>query len=86
MPNMSGLEATAAIRVLERGTGKHLPIVAMTAHAMKGDEESCLKAGMDAYVSKPINAGQLIEAIAALTVAELTGADPETAEPARASD
>jgi CheY-like chemotaxis protein len=64
MPNMSGLEAAAAIRALERGTGKHVPIVAMTAHAMKGDEESCLKAGMDAYVSKPIQPGHLMEVIA----------------------
>jgi two-component system sensor histidine kinase/response regulator len=64
MPNMSGLEATAAIRTLERGTSKRVPIVAMTAHVMKGDQESCLSAGMDAYVSKPIRPGELMEMIA----------------------
>ena len=64
MPNMSGLEAAAAIRALERGTGKHVPIVAMTAHAMKGDREICLAAGMDGYLSKPIKPGQLMEVIA----------------------
>ena len=66
MPNMGGLEAVAAIRARERGTGKHVPIVAMTAHAMKGDQESCLAAGMDAYVSKPIHPVHLMEVIAAV--------------------
>jgi len=54
MPRMDGLQATEKIRSLEKETGKHIPIVAMTAHAMKGDEEKCLSAGMDAYISKPI--------------------------------
>jgi PAS domain S-box-containing protein len=54
MPRMDGLQATEAIRSLEEGTGRRMPIVAMTAHAMKGDEERCLSAGMDAYISKPI--------------------------------
>jgi len=63
MPGMDGLEATAAIRNGERGSGRHLPIIAMTAHAMKGDEERCLAAGMDGYVSKPIAAKELVEAI-----------------------
>ncbi|MGA2039426.1 MAG: response regulator [Bryobacteraceae bacterium] len=67
MPNMSGLDATAAIRVLERGTGKHLPIVAMTAHAMKGDQERCLEAGMDDYLSKPIQPEYMMEVIARVT-------------------
>ncbi|HKS97183.1 MAG TPA: response regulator [Terriglobia bacterium] len=66
MPDMSGFEATGTIRERERATGAHLPIVAMTAHAMKGDRERCLKAGMDGYVSKPIQAKELLATIAAL--------------------
>lgn len=61
MPVMDGFEATAAIRALEAMSGDHLPIVALTAHAMKGDLERCLGAGMDAYVSKPIRAAELYE-------------------------
>jgi CheY-like chemotaxis protein len=53
MPDMDGFEATRIIRAGEKSSGTHLPIVAMTAHAMKGDEERCLAAGMDGYVSKP---------------------------------
>ena len=63
MPEMDGLEATAAIRTRERQTGAHIPIIAMTAHAMKGDRERCLESGMDDYVAKPIRAQQLFEAI-----------------------
>jgi CheY-like chemotaxis protein len=64
MPNMDGLEAAAAIRTLERGTARHIPIVAMTAHAMKGDLERCLAAGMDGYISKPIQPDRMMEVIA----------------------
>ena len=67
MPHMSGLEAAAAIRAMERGTGRHVPIVAMTAHAMKGDRERCLEAGMDGYISKPIQPERMLEAIARVT-------------------
>jgi two-component system, sensor histidine kinase and response regulator len=64
MPEMDGLTATRRIRESERSTPYHLPIVAMTAHAMKGDREICIEAGMDEYVSKPISAQLLREAIA----------------------
>jgi CheY-like chemotaxis protein len=66
MPEMSGLEAALKIRERERVTGGHLPIIALTAHAMKGDEEQCLEAGMDGYVSKPILPGALFRAMEAV--------------------
>jgi two-component system sensor histidine kinase/response regulator len=63
MPEMDGFECTAVIRDRERVTRQHLPIVAMTAHAMNGDEARCLAAGMDAYLSKPIDPNDLIDVI-----------------------
>jgi two-component system sensor histidine kinase/response regulator len=66
MPELDGFETTAAIRAREHSVGGHIPIVAMTAHAMKGDRERCLAAGMDDYTSKPIRAEELFEAIARL--------------------
>ncbi len=63
MPEMDGLEATMVIREGEKKTGRHIPIVAMTANAMVGDKEQCLLAGMDAYVSKPLNIKQLFDII-----------------------
>ena len=64
MPEMDGLEATAAIRQREVRTGAHIPIVAMTAHAMQGDQQRCLEAGMDAYISKPIHGETLLRLVA----------------------
>ena len=63
MPEMDGFEATAAIREMERRTGSHAPIVAMTAHAMKSDQDRCLAAGMDDYISKPIHLNELIQKV-----------------------
>jgi two-component system, sensor histidine kinase and response regulator len=63
MPVMDGLEATAVIRTGERSTNSHIPIVAMTAHALKGDEQRCLAGGMDAYISKPIRSTALFSII-----------------------
>jgi signal transduction histidine kinase/DNA-binding response OmpR family regulator len=63
MPEMDGLEATAVTRARERQTGNHMPIIAMTAHALKGDRERFLAAGMDEYVSKPIRAAVLFQTI-----------------------
>jgi CheY-like chemotaxis protein len=60
---VDGFEATARIREQEKQTGKHLPIVAMTAHALKSDEEKCLAHGMDGYVSKPIRSNELMATI-----------------------
>jgi two-component system, sensor histidine kinase and response regulator len=69
MPEMDGFEATAAIREKEAKTGGHIPIIAMTAHAMKGDEERCLQAGMDNYVAKPVQRRQLFLALEAARAA-----------------
>ena len=59
MPEMDGLEATAVIREKEKGSGLHQPVVALTAHAMKGDREKCMAGGMDGYLSKPIRPQEL---------------------------
>jgi CheY-like chemotaxis protein len=75
MPELDGIGATAAIRAKEKETGFHMPIVAMTAHAMKGDREFCLASGMDAYLSKPIRGKELYETMDGLL---RTGAAPQS--------
>jgi len=69
MPLLNGLEATKTIRLDEQQSKKHMPIIAMTAHAIKGDRERCLEAGMDEYISKPIDSDKLFDAIEKLTMA-----------------
>jgi CheY-like chemotaxis protein len=82
MPEMDGFAATAAIRKREKASGGHVPIVALTAHAMKGDRERCLASGMDAYVSKPLRAEELFETIARLVpVAGAAKSVPREHEP-----
>lgn len=63
MPELDGLQATTAIREIEAGSGRHIPILAMTAHALTGDRERCLAAGMDGYLSKPIRLTDLVQAV-----------------------
>jgi CheY-like chemotaxis protein len=78
MPEMDGLEATAAIREKEKKTGSHVHIIALTAHAMKGDREKCLSAGTDDYLTKPIRTADLFAAIDRLKNAK-TDAPPSAA-------
>jgi len=82
MPEMDGLESTRSIREYEQTTGGHVPIVALTAHAMKGDRDRCLSTGMDAYVTKPIRSKELMRVIASVTATTGTaqlqaGGEPE---------
>jgi signal transduction histidine kinase/DNA-binding response OmpR family regulator len=77
MPEMDGFEATAAIRERERETGEHVPIVALTAHAMQDHREQCLAAGMDAYASKPIQVAELCATIEKLLPARAVAKPPQ---------
>jgi two-component system sensor histidine kinase/response regulator len=81
MPELDGLAATAAIRAAERISGRHIPIVALTAHAMNGDRERCLAAGMDAYVAKPLRPSELLDAIAGALTASSPPLSSFTAQP-----
>jgi CheY-like chemotaxis protein len=84
MPGMDGFQTTAAIRESESGSGRHTPIIAMTARAMQKDRDECLAAGMEGYVSKPINTAQLFDAIESVThgAADRRAAAAEEDEPA----
>jgi CheY-like chemotaxis protein/HPt (histidine-containing phosphotransfer) domain-containing protein len=95
MPEMDGLEATRAIRARDRGATRRQPIIAMTAHAMKGDEERCLAGGMDGYVSKPVRFEELEYVIARIlphaagNATEPVGSllsEPKTAEESSVAD
>jgi len=79
MPEMDGFEAAAVIRERERSSGRHMPIIAMTAHALKGDEERCLSAGMDAYISKPIRTNELFATIESVLGKSGEGISPTAA-------
>jgi two-component system sensor histidine kinase/response regulator len=80
MPGMDGFEATAQIREKEKRSGGHIPIIAMTAHALKGDQERCVAVGMDGYVSKPIRTSELFSAIERLLANKGTAPASETAD------
>ena len=82
MPEMDGFEATAAIREREQESGGHIPLLAITAHAMRGDRERCLQAGFDGYVSKPVQFKELFDTIDRLAPSEL-GAKRRTPLPGR---
>ena len=79
MPEMDGLQATAEIRYREGPKGKHIPIVAMTAHAMAGDRERCLDAGMDGYIAKPIHPGELMALITGISAQRIAVASAQGA-------
>jgi signal transduction histidine kinase/DNA-binding response OmpR family regulator len=79
MPGMDGLQATAAIRHQERESGRRTPIVAMTAHAMAGDRQKCLDAGMDDYLSKPIHEAELVRTIERWLIEQDPEMQPESA-------
>jgi two-component system, sensor histidine kinase and response regulator len=83
MPMMDGFQATTTIRLSEHGTGRHIPIIALTAHALKEDRDRCLEAGMDGYVSKPIQRDKLGQAIeeCMLLIRETVPAEPSLGAP-----
>ena len=80
MPEMDGFEATTVLRARESATGKHTPVIAMTAHALKGDRERCLENGMDGYVSKPIIPDDLWQEIATVLGAIRAGKEAQQLE------
>jgi CheY-like chemotaxis protein/HPt (histidine-containing phosphotransfer) domain-containing protein len=85
MPEMGGFEATGVIRERERPTGAHVPIIAMTAHAMKGDRERCLEAGMDEYLTKPLDSRRLCALVEHMAAGQ-PPAEPDLPPPSELSD
>jgi len=81
MPQMDGFETTAAIRRMEEASGAHLPIIAMTAHAMVGDRQRCLEAGMDGYISKPVHPHEMFETIESVLAHGDKGGVEEPSQP-----
>jgi CheY-like chemotaxis protein len=79
MPEQDGFEATAIIRAAENATGRHVPIIAMTANAMTGDRERCLRVGMDGYLSKPVSPDQVANVLREFAHTERPALSPETA-------
>jgi PAS domain S-box-containing protein len=86
MPEMGGLEATRIIREKEKGSGHHLPIIAMTAHAMQGDREQCLEAGMDGYLAKPIDPKTFLQTVEGISERSTESRSGEGDETTRAAD
>jgi two-component system sensor histidine kinase/response regulator len=86
MPELDGIEATRAIRAKEKSTARRLPIIALTASAMKGDRERCLAAGMDGYVSKPFNAQDLFDAVEGAATSTPAPAAESAAQPAATAE
>jgi CheY-like chemotaxis protein len=80
MPEMDGFAATRELRRREATTGRHLPVLALTAHAMSGDEERCLAAGMDGYLIKPFKAEELLARIQGLCAVPAPAAAPPAPE------
>jgi CheY-like chemotaxis protein len=78
MPEMGGMDATAAIRERERTAGGHLPIIAMTAHAMKGDRERALACGMDEYITKPLDSKHLCDTVERVAAGLIVHPDDES--------
>lgn len=81
MPDINGIEATEVIRVKEQASGEHLPVIAVTAHAMPADRERCLEAGMDGYLTKPIRSSELFDTIRKLTAPSDIAPEPREAVP-----